>query len=152
MSGNIQEVNEANFNNVVLQSDIPVLVDCWAPWCMPCRAQQPILEKVADELQGKTLITSLNIEENHESIEPLNQHEVEEFDDEPIYCVYVDSVFSLYPSGKYYMPFAHSNVTAKEALLDEVYREALDEILEKHGLFAQSGEGDPCDIFFCKAV
>ena len=111
-------------------------------------------EKYLKEIEQSFLWSAIheNIEENHESIEPLNQHEVEEFDDEPIYCVYVDSVFSLYPSGKYYMPFAHSNVTAKEALLDEVYREALDEILEKHGLFAQSGEGDPCDIFFCKAV
>ena len=111
-------------------------------------------EKYLKEIEQSFLWSAIheNIEENHESIEPLNQHEVEEFDDEPIYCVYVDSVFSLYPSGKYYMPFAHSNVTAKEALLDEVYCEALDEILEKHGLFAQSGEGDPCDIFFCKAV
>ena len=61
---------------VVLDSDIPVLVDCWAPWCMPCRAQQPILEKVADELQGKTLITSLNIEENRETAYRLNIHSI----------------------------------------------------------------------------
>ena len=76
MSENIQEVNETNFKNVVLESDIPVLVDCWAPWCMPCRAQQPILEKVADELQGKTLITSLNIEENREAAYRLNIHSI----------------------------------------------------------------------------
>ena len=76
MSENIQEVNETNFKTVVLDSDIPVLVDCWAPWCMPCRAQQPILEKVADELQGKTLITSLNIEENREAAYRLNIHSI----------------------------------------------------------------------------
>mgnify|MGYP001814316996 CR=1 FL=1 len=76
MSGNIQEVNETNFKTVVLESDIPVLVDCWAPWCMPCRTQQPILEKVADELQGKTLITSLNIEENREAAYRLNIHSI----------------------------------------------------------------------------
>jgi thioredoxin 1 len=76
MSENIQEVNETNFKNVVLESDMPVLVDCWAPWCMPCRAQQPILEKVADELQGKTLITSLNIEENREAAYRLNIHSI----------------------------------------------------------------------------
>ena len=70
------EVNETNFKNVVLESDIPVLVDCWAPWCMPCRAQQPILEKVADELQGKTLITSLDIEENREAAYRLNIHSI----------------------------------------------------------------------------
>jgi thioredoxin 1 len=76
MSENIQEVNEINFKNVVLESDIPVLVDCWAPWCMPCRVQQPILETVADELQGKALITSLNIEENREAAYRLNIHSI----------------------------------------------------------------------------
>ncbi len=76
MSENIQEVNETNFKNVVLESDIPVLVDCWAPWCMPCRAQHPILEKVADELQGKALITSLNTEENREAAYRLNIHSI----------------------------------------------------------------------------
>jgi len=76
MSENIQEVNETNFKNVVLESDIPVLVDCWAPWCMPCRAQHPILEKMADELQGKALITSLNTEENREAAYRLNIHSI----------------------------------------------------------------------------
>jgi len=76
MSENIQEVNETNFNNMVLESNIPVLVDCWAPWCMPCRVQQPILETVADELQGKALITSLNIEENREVAYRLNIHSI----------------------------------------------------------------------------
>ena len=76
MSENIQEVNETNFQNVVLESDIPVLVDCWAPWCMPCRAQQPILEEVADQIQGKALITSLNIEENREAAYRLNIHSI----------------------------------------------------------------------------
>jgi thioredoxin len=76
MSENIQEVNATNFKNVVLESDIPVLVDCWAPWCMPCRAQHPILEKMADELQGKALITSLNTEENREAAYRLNIHSI----------------------------------------------------------------------------
>jgi len=76
MSENIQEVNETNFEDVVLESDIPVLVDCLAPWCTPCLTQQPILEKVADELQGKALITSLNIEENREAAYRLNIHSI----------------------------------------------------------------------------
>ena len=76
MSENIQEVNETNFKTVVLESDIPVLVDCRAPWCMPCLAQQPILEKVADTLQGRTLITSLNIEENRQAAYRLNIHSI----------------------------------------------------------------------------
>jgi thioredoxin 1 len=76
MAGNIQEVNENNFKTVVMESDIPVLVNCWTPWCMPCRAQQPILEEVADELQNKVLITSLNIEENRNAAYRLNIHSI----------------------------------------------------------------------------
>ena len=76
MSGNIQEVDETNFNTVVLQSNKPVLVDCWAPWCMPCRVQQPILEKVADEFQGKALIVSLNTEEHPDAAYGLNIHSI----------------------------------------------------------------------------
>ena len=76
MSENIREVNETNFRNVIFESEIPVLVDCWAPWCMPCRAQQPILREVAYELQGKALITSLNIEENREAAYLLNIHSI----------------------------------------------------------------------------
>jgi thioredoxin 1 len=76
MSDNIQEINETNFEKVVLNSVKPVLVDCWAPWCMPCRAQQPILEKVADELRGKALIASLNTEENRDAAYRLNVHSI----------------------------------------------------------------------------
>ena len=76
MSENIQEVNEINFENVVLESNIPVLVDFWAPWCMPCLTQHPILEKVADELQGKVLIASLNTEENRDAAYRMNIHSI----------------------------------------------------------------------------
>ena len=76
MSENIQEVNETNFENVVLHSDMPVLVDCWAPWCMPCRTQQPILEKVAAEVRGKALIASLNTEDNRDAAYRLNIHSI----------------------------------------------------------------------------
>ena len=76
MSENIQEINETNFDNVVINSDKPVLVDCWAPWCMPCRAQHPILEQVADQFQGKALITSLNTEENRDAAYRLNIHSI----------------------------------------------------------------------------
>ena len=76
MSDNIQKINETNFEKVVLNADKPVLVDCWAPWCMPCRAQQPILEKVADALQGKALLASLNTEENRDAAYRLNIHSI----------------------------------------------------------------------------
>jgi thioredoxin len=76
MSDNMQELDESNFKAVVLRSSVPVLVDCWAPWCMPCRAQHPILEKLADKLQGKALIASLNTEKNHEAAYRLNIHSI----------------------------------------------------------------------------
>jgi len=69
-------IDETNFENVVLNSDRPVLVDCWAPWCMPCRAQQPVLEKVADEFQDKALIACLNTEENRKEAYRLNIHSI----------------------------------------------------------------------------
>jgi thioredoxin-like negative regulator of GroEL len=59
-SRKIQKINETNFKKVALTSLKPVPVDCCTPWCLPCRAQYSILKKEADELQGKTLITSLD--------------------------------------------------------------------------------------------
>ena len=82
----------------------------------------------------------------------LNEYEVGKFEDSPIYCCFVGTVFNMSPSGKYYMPWACSNVTIKEALKDEIWNECLNEILENHGLFGVNGEGDPCDIFFCKEI
>jgi len=65
------------------------------------------------------------------------------------YAIYVDTVFNLAPSGKYYTPWARSNVTDKEGLIDEIWYEALQSVLCDKDLWAESGEGDPCDIFFC---
>lgn len=61
--------------------------------------------------------------------------------------VFLGTVFALTPSGKYYMPWACSNVTEEEANQDEEWREAVEEELAKHGMFLTSGEGDPCDLF-----
>lgn len=61
---------------------------------------------------------------------------------------FLGTVFSIMPSGKYYMPWANSNVTESEAYRDEVFMEVLEEIAHKHGGYIEAGEGDPCDLFF----
>lgn len=66
--------------------------------------------------------------------------------------VYLGSVFSLSPSGKYYTPFASSNVNEKEAEEDEAWYQELEETAGKHGLFIESGIGDPTDIIVTKLV
>ncbi|MGB2783840.1 MAG: thioredoxin [Atribacterota bacterium] len=58
------EVNDRNFQEEVLESTIPVLVDFWAPWCMPCRMMAPTIEKLAEENRGKLKVCKLNTDEN----------------------------------------------------------------------------------------
>ena len=58
------QVNDANFDAVVLQSQLPVLVDFWAPWCGPCRAIGPIIEELADEYEGKISVVKMNVDES----------------------------------------------------------------------------------------
>ena len=58
------EVNESNFQQEVLESPITVLVDFWAPWCMPCLMVTPIVKQLAEDNQGKLKICKLNTDEN----------------------------------------------------------------------------------------
>lgn len=58
------DTNDRSFQDDVLNSDVPVLVDFWAPWCGPCRMVAPIIEKVGDRLQGKAKVYKLNVDEN----------------------------------------------------------------------------------------
>lgn len=63
MAGNLIELTDATFDEAVRNSDVPVLVDFWAPWCGPCKMLTPIIEQVANEFAGKAKICKLNTDE-----------------------------------------------------------------------------------------
>src|SRR3954469_17932412 len=64
MSDHITHLNDSGFEQDVLQSQLPVLVDYWAEWCGPCKMIAPILDEVAKEYAGRLKVAKLNIDEN----------------------------------------------------------------------------------------
>lgn len=66
MAGNLVELTDAVFDEMI-NSDMPVLVDFWAPWCGPCKMITPVLEEIADEYQGKAKICKVDTDEQREA-------------------------------------------------------------------------------------
>ena len=66
MAGNVLEFTDGNFGSEVLESDQPVLVDFWAPWCGPCRMIAPTVEQIAGEYAGKLRVGKVNTDENQQ--------------------------------------------------------------------------------------
>ncbi|HIE50997.1 MAG TPA: thioredoxin [Armatimonadetes bacterium] len=64
MSEYVKDITDAEFEAEVKQSDLPVLVDFWAPWCGPCRIIAPRVERVAQELAGQLKVVKVNVDEN----------------------------------------------------------------------------------------
>jgi thioredoxin 1 len=67
MAGNVIELTDATFDQTVHNSDVPVLVDFWAPWCGPCKMIAPLIKEIADEYQDRAKICKLNTDDARDS-------------------------------------------------------------------------------------
>jgi len=65
-------VDDATFDQAVIKSETPVLVDFWAPWCRPCIMAAPVLEELAEEYSGKLIIAKLDVDQNAKTAASYN--------------------------------------------------------------------------------
>lgn len=72
MSGPVSDVTDNSFQAEVIESDVPVLVDFWAPWCGPCRRVSPVVEEIASEKGEALKVVKLNIDENQKTAVKFN--------------------------------------------------------------------------------
>jgi thioredoxin 1 len=63
----ILEVDDANFNSEVLESETPVIVDFWAEWCQPCRQIAPIIKGLAEDYEGRIKVVKVNVDNSHQA-------------------------------------------------------------------------------------
>ena len=66
--GNAIAISDAEFDEKVIKSETPVLVDFWAEWCGPCKMIAPVLDEIAEELDGKLVIGKVNVDENQSTM------------------------------------------------------------------------------------
>jgi thioredoxin 1 len=72
MAGTVSDVTDNNFQAEVIESEVPVLVDFWAPWCGPCRMVTPVVEEIAEERGEQLKVVTLNIDENQNTAVQFN--------------------------------------------------------------------------------
>lgn len=92
-------------------------------------------------------MSDINWPEVRKHMDHLDWEECTFDPDQEARWAFLGTVFSLYPSGKYYTPYACSNVTPEEAEADAEWLEQQEQEAVKYGLTIESGEGDPCDLF-----